>query len=62
MRCNHPDQLRLQHQSLGDNLALEKQNESMSRAMAAYIAWRIPEIRELHIDTSGEPLLTEIVA
>jgi len=43
-------------------LALEKQNESMSRAMAAYIAWRIPDIRELHIDTSGEPLLTEIVA
>lgn len=43
-------------------LALESQNESLSTAMAAYIAWRFPGIRELHIDTSGEPLLTEIVA
>lgn len=42
-------------------LSLEQQNESMSRAMAAYIVWRIPAIRELHIDTSGEPLLTEII-
>jgi hypothetical protein len=42
-------------------LAIEGRNESLSRAMAAYIAWRIPGIRELHIDTSGEPLLTEIV-
>jgi hypothetical protein len=42
-------------------LSMEKQNESMVRAMAAYIVWRIPGIRELHIDTSGEPLLTEII-
>ena len=43
-------------------LSMEKQNESMIKAMAAYIVWRIPGIRELHIDTTGEPLLTEIVA
>jgi len=42
-------------------LSMEKQNESMVRAMAAYIVWRIPDIRELHVDTTGEPLLTEIV-
>jgi len=42
-------------------LAIERRNESLSTAMAAYIAWRIPNIRELHIDTSGEPLLTEII-
>jgi len=29
--------------------------------MAAYIVWRIPGIRELHIDTTGEPLLTEVI-
>lgn len=43
-------------------LAIEARKESLSRAMAAYIVWRIPSIRELHIDTSGEPLLTEIIA
>jgi hypothetical protein len=42
-------------------LAIEDRNETLARAMAAYIVWRIPNIRELHIDTSGEPLLTEIV-
>ena len=42
-------------------LAIEARNESLARAMAAYIVWRIPNIRELHIDTSGEPQLTEIV-
>ncbi len=42
-------------------LAMESRNESMQRAMAAYIMWRIPHIRELHIDTSGDPSLTEIV-
>lgn len=43
-------------------LAIEARKENLSRAMAAYIVWRIPNIRELHIDTSGEPLLTEIIA
>ena len=42
-------------------LAIEQRNETMARAMASYIAWRIPNIRELHVDTTGEPLLTEIV-
>ncbi len=42
-------------------LALESDNLSLKVAMAAYIAWRIPDIRELHIDTSGDPSLTEII-
>jgi hypothetical protein len=42
-------------------LAIEERNATLARAMAAYIVWRIPNIRELHIDTSGEPQLTEIV-
>ncbi|TNF94347.1 MAG: hypothetical protein EP297_12020 [Gammaproteobacteria bacterium] len=42
-------------------IALESQNESMIKAMSAYIAAKIPNIRELHIDTTGEPLLTEII-
>lgn len=42
-------------------LAMENQNETMQRAMSAYITWRIPDISELHIDTSGDPSLTQIV-
>ena len=42
-------------------LAIERRNDALVQAMASYIAWRIPNIRELHIDTSGEPLLTEII-
>lgn len=42
-------------------LAIESGNEAMCTAMAAYIVWRMPGIRELHIDTSGEPQLTDIV-
>jgi len=42
-------------------LAIESRNLSLQTAMAAYIVYRIPNIRELHIDTSGEPQLTDIV-
>jgi hypothetical protein len=42
-------------------IALESQNQSMIRAMSAYIVAKIPNVSELHIDTTGEPLLTEIV-
>lgn len=42
-------------------LAIENQNDALRTAMAAYIAWRVPDIKELHIDTSGDPSLTEIV-
>lgn len=42
-------------------LALERQNEALARAMAAYIAWRHPGIREVRVNTDGEPLLTEII-
>jgi len=42
-------------------LAIERRNETLVRAMAAYIVWRIPNIKELHIDTTGEPQLTDIV-
>lgn len=42
-------------------LAMEQKNTILKTAMAAYIAYRIPNIKELHIDTSGEPLLTEII-
>ena len=42
-------------------LALEGRNQNLQTAMAAYIVYRIPNIREIYIDTSGEPLLTEII-
>ena len=42
-------------------LAIERRNDTLARAMAAYIVWRIPNIRELHVDTTGEPQLTDIV-
>ncbi len=42
-------------------LALEGHNASLKVAMAAYIVWRVPNIKELHIDTSGDPSLTEII-
>ena len=42
-------------------LAMESRNAPLITAMAAYIVYRVPNIRELHIDTSGDPLLTEIV-
>lgn len=42
-------------------LALENRNTSLKAAMAAYIVWRVPNIRELHIDTSGDPSLTEVI-
>ena len=42
-------------------LALESRNTYLKIAMAAYIVWRVPDIKELHIDTSGDPSLTQII-
>ena len=42
-------------------LAMEARNQPLITAMAAYIAYRVPNIRELHVDSTGEPMLTEIV-
>jgi hypothetical protein len=39
--------------------AIEQRNANMVRAMAGYIASRIPEARSIYIDTGGEPLNTE---
>lgn len=42
-------------------LAIEGNNEALTRATAAYIAWRAPTVRAIRIDTTGEPQLTEII-
>ena len=42
-------------------LAIERQNTALQTAMAAYIVWREPGIKALHIDTTGDPSLTEII-
>ena len=43
-------------------LAIERQNTALKTAMAAYIVWRVPDIKALRIDTTGDPSLTEIIA
>jgi hypothetical protein len=40
--------------------ALENENPLMIEAMSAYIAARVPEAREVHIDVGGEPLNTSL--
>ena len=40
--------------------ALETDNDSLVKAMCAYIADRLPEVRTIHIDTGGEPLNTSL--
>jgi len=42
-------------------IALENQNEAMSKAMSAYIVFRLPRVSAVHIDTSGQMLNTEFV-
>ncbi|MGF1612681.1 MAG: hypothetical protein ACFCVA_01880 [Gammaproteobacteria bacterium] len=42
-------------------VALENQNESMIKAMSAYIVHRLPSVSAVHIDTSGQILNTEFV-
>jgi hypothetical protein len=58
----HPD--RIQRAQIAASkllLALEQGNESMVQAMAGYILARIAGARRVHVDTSGEPLNTEIL-
>lgn len=60
--AHHPDpRQRVQIVAERLMLAIEGQNTAMKTAMAAYIVWRVPNIKALHIDTSGDPSLTEIV-
>jgi hypothetical protein len=42
-------------------IALEGQNEAMSKAMSAYIVVRLPGVTAVHIDTTGQMLNTEFV-
>lgn len=42
-------------------IALESRNEAMTRAMAGYILSRLPDVRAVHIDTSGQMLNTHFV-
>jgi hypothetical protein len=41
-------------------LALEQGNDSMVQAMAGYILSRVPEARTVYVDTTGQPLNTEV--
>lgn len=40
--------------------ALETDNTNLAKAMCAYIADRLPEVRTITIDTGGEPLNTSL--
>lgn len=42
-------------------VALENQNDAMSKAMSGYIVFRLPRVTAVHIDTRGEMLNTEFV-
>jgi hypothetical protein len=42
------------------SLAIERDNPGMVQAMAGYILSRLPEVSRIHVDTSGEPLNTEL--
>jgi hypothetical protein len=42
-------------------IALENRNEAMSKAMSAYIVFRLPRVSAVHIDTTGQMLNTEFV-
>lgn len=41
--------------------ALHKNNQALASMMAGYILSRAPEVTEVHIDSTGEPLGTEFV-
>ncbi|MDZ7752403.1 MAG: hypothetical protein U5S82_12190 [Gammaproteobacteria bacterium] len=57
----HPDRV-TRAQIVADRLltALETGDDNMTKAMSAYIADRLPEVRTIHIDTGGEPLNTSL--
>lgn len=42
-------------------IALENQNEAMSKAMSGYIVSRLPSVSAVHIDTTGQMLNTEFM-
>lgn len=42
-------------------IALESRNEAMSKAMSAYIVYRLPGVSAVHIDATGQMLNTEFV-
>lgn len=59
---HHPDHVqRVQIVAERLMLAMEARNTALQAAMAAYIVRTIPDISELHIDTTGDPSLTEII-
>ncbi len=57
----HPDRV-TRAQIVADRLltALETGDDDMVKAMSAYIADRLPEVRTIHVDTGGEPLNTSL--
>jgi hypothetical protein len=42
-------------------LAIEAGKDDLVQAMAGYIVSRLPEVRSVHIDTTGQPLQTELL-
>jgi len=59
---DHPDQVQ-RCQIVGDRMltAMHNDNEEMLVLLSAYVLARIPGVREIHIDTNGEMLETELV-
>jgi hypothetical protein len=42
-------------------LALDQGNPGLTQAMAGYILSRLPEVRQIHVDTTGQPQHTELL-
>ena len=58
---DHPDTLQ-RCQIVADRLltAMENQNQELATMMAAYIVARVPDVREVVVDTSGDMTQTRI--
>jgi len=57
----HPDRYqRAQIAAARLLLALESRNEGLVQAMAGYILARLPGVGQVHVDTTGQPLNTEL--
>jgi hypothetical protein len=59
---DYPDQVQ-RCQIVGDKMltAMHNDNKEMMMLLSAYVLARVPGIQEIHIDTNGEMLETELV-
>ena len=59
---DHPDQVQ-RCQIVGDKMltAMHNDKEEMLVLLSAYVLARVPGVKEMHIDTNGEMLETELV-